>query len=69
MVSLLTPKELAKRLNVPVSWVYDRTRRGGPDKLPHLKIGKYIRFDEVEVLEHLKERQPESRASTGLEAN
>lgn len=54
MKSLLSAKELADRLGVPISWVYDRTRTGGPDSLPHYKMGKYVRFAESEVLEYLE---------------
>jgi excisionase family DNA binding protein len=49
--SLLTPDELATYLNVPKSWLYDRTR----DKtIPHVKIGKYVRFSLPDVLSWLK---------------
>jgi excisionase family DNA binding protein len=51
---LLTPPELAKALKVPVSWVYERTRRRGKHSLPHLKIGKYLRFDSAEVKNWLR---------------
>ena len=37
--------ELAEHLNVPKSWVYERTRQNGPEVIPHMKLGKYIRFD------------------------
>ena len=42
--ALLTVHEVAELLRVPVSWVYERTRRRGSERLPHLKIGKYLRF-------------------------
>lgn len=54
MDKLLSVKELSSVLNVPRSWIYDRTRRGGPDSIPHYKIGKYLRFSEPEVREYLK---------------
>jgi excisionase family DNA binding protein len=41
---LLTVSEIAAALKVPVSWVYERTRRSGCDRIPHLKLGKYLRF-------------------------
>ncbi len=44
---LLTPEELAGRLKVPVSWVYEQSRQG---KIPSHKLGRYIRFDLHEVL-------------------
>jgi excisionase family DNA binding protein len=46
---LLTVAEIAETLNVPVSWVYGRTRRRGLDRIPHIKLGKYVRFDVTEV--------------------
>lgn len=45
---LLTVSEVAARLKVSRSWVYEHTRsRGMPrsERLPHIKIGKYVRFD------------------------
>ena len=50
---LITAKKLAKRLNVQVSWIYRRTRLG-QEAIPHVKMGKYVRFDWEEVLEFLK---------------
>jgi excisionase family DNA binding protein len=40
----LTVQEIAAILKVPVSWVYERTRRRGRDRIPHFKLGKYLRF-------------------------
>ena len=40
-----TTEDLAERLQVSVSWVYDRTRKTCLNRIPHLKLGKYIRFD------------------------
>ena len=48
--ALLTVHEVAEFLKVPVSWVYERTRRRGIERLPHLKIGKYLRFRREDVL-------------------
>jgi excisionase family DNA binding protein len=45
---LLTVDEVAALLKVSRSWVYEHTRsRGTPrsERLPHMKIGKYVRFD------------------------
>jgi excisionase family DNA binding protein len=44
MGALLTVQEIAALLKVPVSWVYERTRRRGRDRIPHFKLGKYLRF-------------------------
>jgi excisionase family DNA binding protein len=44
---LLGPEELAARLKVPLSWVYEQSRQG---KIPTHRLGRYIRFDLQEVL-------------------
>jgi excisionase family DNA binding protein len=51
---LLTASEVAHLLKVPISWVYDRTRRRGFDRMPHLKLGKFLRFSKQEVLDWLQ---------------
>jgi len=48
---LLDPEELAAKLKIPVSWVYEQSRQG---KIPTHRLGKYIRFDLEEVLESQK---------------
>jgi excisionase family DNA binding protein len=56
---LLTVSEVAAVLKVPVSWVYQRTRRFGTDQMPHFKLGKYLRFRWSTVhqwLENLKQQ-------------
>jgi excisionase family DNA binding protein len=40
---LLTPKQLAERLNVPESWIYAHVRQG---VLPCVRLGRYVRFTE-----------------------
>jgi excisionase family DNA binding protein len=58
--NLLTVDEMAKTLKVPKSWLYSRTRETGPGAIPRVKVGKYIRFVEGEVMEWLK-KQNEAR--------
>jgi hypothetical protein len=41
----LSPDPLAEYLGVTRGWVYQRTRVDGPETIPHLKLGKYLRFD------------------------
>jgi excisionase family DNA binding protein len=53
---LLTVQEVAEILKVPVSWVYERTRRRGADRMPGFRLGKYWRFREADVFAWL-ERQ------------
>jgi hypothetical protein len=38
-------EELSGYLAVPAGWIYDRTQANGPEIIPHIKLGKYIRFD------------------------
>ena len=40
-----TPQDAARFLKVPVSWVYEHIRPEGADRLPFVKLGKYLRFD------------------------
>ena len=51
---LLTVSEVAAALKVPVSWVYERTRRSGTEQIPHFKLGKYLRFRWSTVREWLE---------------
>jgi excisionase family DNA binding protein len=51
---LLTVREVAGLLRVPVSWVYERTRRQGSERLPHVKVGKYVRFRPAEIEAYLE---------------
>ncbi len=46
---LLTVHDVAQILKVPISWVYDHARARGRDQIPHLKLGKYLRFTEAEI--------------------
>jgi excisionase family DNA binding protein len=50
---LLTVHDVAALLRVPVSWVYDHTRRGAHDALPVVKVGKYVRFRPSDLLEYV----------------
>lgn len=55
---LLTVSEIAGLLKVPPSWIYERTRRRGSERIPHVKLGKYLRFSSSEVknwLQNLRE--------------
>jgi len=62
---LLTVGELANLLKVPASWIYQRTRCRKPDRLPHLKIGKYLRFEEKAVLTWLNRHRREYQNLSG----
>ena len=52
---LLTPAELAERLKVSPSWVFEQTRERARirnrNPLPCIRLGKYIRFSWTAVCE------------------
>jgi hypothetical protein len=56
---LLTPQELAKRLKVPLSWVYKHTdnSRANGNRLPVLRCDGFLRFDWNEVCEWMRSRK------------
>ena len=54
---LLDATEVADRLNVPVSWVCESVRSGA---IPHIRLGRYVRFDWLAVEAAL----PRASAST-----
>jgi len=43
----LTIDEAAALIRVPKSWLYERTRT---NTVPHVKLGKYLRFDREEFV-------------------
>ena len=56
---LLTVDEVAAVLKVSRSWVYEHSRaRGVPrgERLPHIKVGKYVRFDARAVRAFLEKK-------------
>ena len=53
---LLDAKAIADRLGVPESWVRESARSGA---IPHVRLGRYIRFDPADVEAWLEEcKQP-----------
>jgi excisionase family DNA binding protein len=60
---LLTVKEVANLLRVPISWVYERTRRRSLDRLPGIRLGKYWRFRQGEVLAWVESQRERSNAT------
>jgi excisionase family DNA binding protein len=54
---LLTVQEVAHLLHVPTSWVYERTRRRSGDQLPHVKLGKYLRFEEATITDFIQRQR------------
>lgn len=60
---LLTVHEVADLLQVPVSWVYGRTRKRSIDRLPGYRLGKYWRFDREQVLAWVERHQTKREAA------
>jgi excisionase family DNA binding protein len=54
---LLTASEVAEMLAVPVSWVREHTRSGA---IPHVQLGRYVRYREAAVLKWLDSCSAES---------
>jgi excisionase family DNA binding protein len=51
---ILTTEELAQRLKVPLSYIYEKQRPKHKNPIPTMKIGRYLRFDWAEVSAWLK---------------
>lgn len=61
---ILTPDQLAERLQVGVNWVYEKSRtRGkhGGKPLPVLRCGRYLRFYWPDVCEWLRDGAERAR--------
>ena len=59
-VHLLTPEEAAEILRVKVSWLYQHTRRRSPDRIPFVKVGRYLRFREQDLVAYIDSRKRKS---------
>ncbi len=57
---LLTAKEVAHLLAVPESWVREATREG---RIPHLKLGRYRRYQPAAIDAWLAENSGECNAA------
>ena len=58
---LLTVRDAARMLNVTVSWVYEHTRDDVDDRLPFVKLGKYLRFDRRDLREYVDAKREAAR--------
>ncbi len=59
---LLTVNDAARLLHVTVSWVYEHTRDDAEDRLPLVKLGKYLRFDRTDLREFIDAKRHASRS-------
>ena len=62
---ILTPEELAARLKVPDSWVYEKTRGRFRNPIPCLRLGRYVRFDWTVVATWLTAPTPQETGRQG----
>jgi excisionase family DNA binding protein len=60
---LLTVRQVAELLQVPVSWVYGRMRKRSLEQLPAYRLGKYWRFDRNEVVVWVARHQANREAA------
>jgi excisionase family DNA binding protein len=58
--SLLTPQDAARFLKVSVSWVYEHVRPEADDRLPFVRLGKYLRFDSRDLRAYVDAKRAES---------
>lgn len=59
--ALFTVREAAHFLKVPVTWVYEHTRPDAQDRLPSLKLGKYLRFDARDLRAYIEAKRAAAR--------
>ena len=59
---LLTAQEVAEQLAVPLSWVREATRDG---RLPHLKLGRYRRYQAAAIQAWLNQQQSDHLGGRG----
>ena len=58
---LMTPQEAASFLKVTVSWIYEHVRPEAEDRLPVVKLGKYLRFDRRDLNAFIDAKRAASR--------
>ena len=58
-VCLIQAEDVARKLGVKASWVRERCRARTPeaDRIPHIRLGKYVRFSESAIDEWIKKIQ------------
>jgi hypothetical protein len=61
---VLTVDELAERWKVPPTWIREGTRCRAVDPIPHIRLGRYVRFvNSPELAAWWKRRQSNGRKS------
>jgi len=52
---LIDIDEMAARLKVKRSWLYRKTMLKGPETIPRIRLGKYLRFSPADVFKWVNE--------------
>jgi excisionase family DNA binding protein len=60
MERLLTPKQIAEKLGVAVSTIYQWTHT---EFIPHIKVGRFVRFRESDIEKWLNSRVHKGRST------
>lgn len=58
MVKILNPEQVSELLQVKLSTIYQWTHQ---DYIPHYKVGRLVRFNEIEIMNWLKRNQSDGR--------
>lgn len=58
-MELMNIDQLAALLKVKKSWIYKKTSETGPESIPRLKVGMYLRFEPGAVVEWLRDQTAE----------
>lgn len=61
---ILNPEQISELLQVKLSTIYQWTHQ---DYIPHYKVGRFVRFDEIEIMNWLKKSQSNGRNTRGVE--
>jgi excisionase family DNA binding protein len=62
--ALLTVNEVAQLLQVPISWVYEQTRKRSLNRIPGFRLGKYWRFRANDIREWVERQRVGMRTSS-----
>jgi len=65
---ILTPEEVAARLKVPESWVYEKTRARCRNPIPCMRLGRYVRFDWGSIIKWLSTESQQEAARPSIAA-
>jgi excisionase family DNA binding protein len=64
-MELLKVEEVAALLRVPKSWIYMRTYEGAAETIPHIKLGRHLRFRRSEIERWLEQQNVEGTKASG----